>query len=175
MRRLSASRAWAAVAVVAAIVAVLAVMVFSGVGIGAPTISHGGSPTEVVMNTVPETCTQVDREGGHLMQTPVDFDQRSHLLVYFTSEWTAGETPVDLRLGFAVVGVDETFFTPVWELGKASKVPASGTVMYTLEDVPAGDYTVQVFAQTHDTRPATVTHAVLNHCALTVFVTPVAV
>jgi len=70
MRRLTASRAWAAVAVVAAIVAVLAVM-FPGLGFGQTTSSHGGMPSEVFMQThvLPRASDRSDpdlaRRGHH--------------------------------------------------------------------------------------------------------------
>jgi len=175
MRRLTASKAWAAVAVVAAIVAVLAVMV--GVSIADPGESSGGSPTDVFMNTQPEICTQADREGVNAMGTAVDFDQGSHLLVYFTSQWSGLNDDKELLVGFEILDVDGEFFadSPLWADGTAQSTHGSGTVMWTFEDVPAGDYTVQMIAQVR-TGPvpahAAGTHALLENCALTVFVIP---
>jgi len=174
MRRLTASKAWAAAAVVAAIVAVLGVMV--GVGIADPGESHGGSPTDVFMNTVEPSCTQADREGVHAMGTAVDFDQGSHLLVYFTSQWSGLNDDKELLLGFEILDVNgEVFRSPVWADGTAQSTQGSGTVMWTFEDVPAGDYTVQMFAQVRTgsvPAHAAGTHALLENCALTVFVIP---
>lgn len=179
MRRPRASRA---VAVVAAIVAVLAVMGFPGVSFGVPTTVHGVSPSDVFMNTEPEVCAEVDLAGSGLMHTAVTFDQDSHLLVYFTFEGSGFGTRTELLLGPEVADEAGDLFRGrpfEWGfVGNAASAHTSGTVMWTFEDVPAGSYFVSM---THrvETIPSGLpggSHpsAVLENCALTVFVIPVA-
>jgi hypothetical protein len=173
MSRLSVPRASTAVAFVAVVVAVLAVM-FPGLGFGDPGESSGGSPTNAFMNTVPGGCSQVDHEGVNPMPTAVAFDQGSHLLVYFTSQWRALDVSGTLLLGFELLHADGEFVTgtPLWSEEASLVTPASGTVMYTFEDVPPGLYTVQMFAQTRPARPLGHPHVILENCALTVIVVP---
>ena len=185
MRRFSASRAWAAVAVVAAIVAVLAVMVFPSVGIGIPTTSHGGSPSDVFTSTEPEICAEVDTFGtAPILPTEVSVAATSNLLVYFSSELSGLEPDTELLLslrvedgaGNAVAG------TPFeWGLSNTPRLHDSGTVMWSFDSVQPGTYDVLGDARTDpvpgprgggntNNNPT----AVLENCALTVFVVPVA-
>jgi len=178
MRGPSASRASTAVAVVSAIVAILAV-ILPGVGLGQPTTSHGGSPSDVFMQTqaAPEACAEVP--AGSLLAMPQELDLAvtSHVLAYFTFEWTGLDAKEFGALNLALdgVGIDQQYkFT-----GRESRINPNGTVMWSFPNVAPGTHTVAVFTAVddldlidsdEDSRLA----AGLQNCALTVFVIPVA-
>jgi len=173
MRRLSASRASTAVVVVAAIVAVLAVM-FPGLGFGQSTFSHGGSPSDVYMQTDPNTCLNAGPNGQTAMEQFFDLGAESHVVVYFTSEWARLNTH---ERGHISMGLDGGPEVPVegWRFSGTVSSHTSGTVMWTFDNVAPGHHRVNVFARVasiqHDAEERS---ADLNSCALTVFVMPVA-
>jgi hypothetical protein len=76
---------------VAVVAAVLALMV--GVGIGQPISSHGGVPSDVLMQTqgAPETCIRTNADGRTGMPQEIELSETSHILAYFTFEWTGLE------------------------------------------------------------------------------------
>jgi len=177
MRALSTSRASTVVAVVSATVAVLAVMAFPGISIGVPPTSR--SPSHVITNTEPEICGDVDRNGIGTMSTDVVFREASDLLVYFTGEFSGIDPNTELLLGFRVwdaVGLQAS--TPFeWGfVGNVRGAHSTATVMWSFADVPRDDYDVELSARV-DPLPgpgAGDNAAVLENCALTVFVIPVA-
>jgi len=176
MRRLTASKAWAPVAVVAAIVAVLAVM-FPGIGFGQTTSSHGGSPSDVYTQTNPNTCLTAGPNGQIAMEQFFDLGAESLVVVYFTSEWARLNTHERAHISMGLDGRPETE-VPVegWRSSGTVSTHTSGTVMWTFDNVAPGHHKVNVFGRvsfigTDAGRPS----ADLNGCALTLFVTPVAV
>jgi hypothetical protein len=186
MRRLTASRASTAVAIVATIVAVLAVM-FPGLGIGETTTSHGLTPTDVFSGTETETCAVVDTFGiAPIMPTEVSVSETSNLLVYFTSEWSGMSTDTELLLTFRVNdGAGEVANTGFeWGLTNNGSLRAhqSGTLMWTFDGIEPGVYSVFADART-DPVPGRAgggntnnnPSAVLENCAMTVFVVPAAI
>jgi hypothetical protein len=185
MRRLSASRASATVAVVAAMVAVLAVM-FPGFGFGQTSTSHGVTPSDVYTTTDPaQTCAEVDTFGAPpILPTRVTVTEASNLLVYFSSEWSGLEADTELLLGFLVNDdagnqVRSTGFE--WGVSNDPRLHDSGTVMWSFDRLQPDTYHVFVDART-DPVPGPVgggntnnnPTAVLGNCALTVFVVPLA-
>ena len=174
MRRLTASKAWAAVAVVAAIVAVLAVM-FPGLGFGQTTSSHGGSPSDVYTQTNPNTCLAAGPNGQTAMEQFFDLGAESHVVVYFTSEWARLNTHEVGHLSMGLDGRPEVPSEP-WRFSGTVSTHTSGTVMWTFDNVASGHHRVNVLAFVSFMQGAAGTpSADLNGCALTVFVTPVAV
>jgi len=179
MRRLSASRASTAVAVVAAIVAVLAVMGFPGLSFGQTTFSHGGSPSDVFMRVerFPQTCDPdgVPADSVTIMPLQVEVEVRSHLLVYFSFEWS--------MLGSHEVGQvnPELDGAGADSLSRSTGNPTGGhiggTLMSSFPNVDPGTHTVDVFAAVGSV-PGGGAHgrlfANLESCVLTVFVIPVA-
>jgi hypothetical protein len=172
MRRLTASRAWASSAFVAATVAALAVM-FPGLGFGQPTTSHGGPPSEVFMQNTPGVCLT----DGSPMAQELTLAEASHLLVYFTGEWSGlgvNET------GFMWFRLDGTDTNLDWQFAGHSLPETTGTVMWTFEDVAAGPHNVSAQALVRAANPNSDQEtgregaADLDHCAFTVFVIPVA-
>ncbi len=144
--------------------------------VGGP--SPGVSPIEVFTNTEPEICAVVGPEGGTAMPTAVTVDARSRLLVYFTSERSGFDTHTELLVTFEVLAGDNVVASTPFEwgnLGVALRGHTSGTVMWSFEDVSPGDYTVRVGARV-DPLPGPLgggsPTAVLENCALTVFVIP---
>jgi hypothetical protein len=101
-------------------------------------------------------------------------------LVYFSSEWSGLDTGAELLLSFAVNDGAGNFFvgTPFgWGLGNNPRTHDSGTVMWSFDDVQPDVYDVHVDARVD---PVPGPHggghpsAVLENCALTVFVVPAA-
>lgn len=172
MKRFSAPKASTAVAVVAAIVAILAVM-FPGLGFGQPTTSHGGPPSEVFMQATPAVCLT----DGSPMAQELTLAETSHLLVYFTGEFSGlgvNET------GFLWFRLDGTDTNLDWQFPGHSLPETTGTVMWTFEDVAAGPHNVSAQALVRAANPNSDQEtgregsADLDHCAFTVFVIPVA-
>ena len=185
MRRLSAPKASTAVAVVAAIVAPLALVAFPGLGIGETRTSHGVTPSDVFTSTEQEICAEVDTFGtGPILPTEVSVAATSNLLVYFSSEWSGPEADTELLLGFIVNDDAGNFVTSTgfeWGVSTSPRLHDSGTVMWSFDDVLPGVYHVLGDARTDpvpgprgggntNNNPG----AVLENCALTVFVIPVA-
>jgi len=181
MRRLTASRASTAVAVVAAIVALLALLGFPGLGIAETTTSHGMTPSDVFTRIEPEICAEVDTFGTNTYFGPeVNVAATSNLLVYFSTEWSGLETDTELLLLFSVNDDEGNFVvgTPFeWGLSNNARIHDSGTVMWSFDAVQPGDYEVLFDARTDPVpgpRGGGKPTAVLENCALTVFVIPVA-
>jgi hypothetical protein len=164
------------VAIAAAIVAVVAVMV-PGIGIGLPTTSHGGSPSDVYSTTEPEICAATDPFGAITMVTEVSVPATSNLLVYFSAEWSGLKPSAELLLKF-VVNDDAGFVveTPFeWGLSNNPRTHDSGTVMWSFDGVDSGVYDVLVDTRTDVAGPQVGNaSAVLENCALTAMVIPVA-
>lgn len=179
MRRLAVPRTVTAGAL-GAIITLLALVILPGIGIGDPTTSHGGSPSDVFMSTEPAVCSgedPVETEPASLLPTAVHVGGQSHVLVYFGSmtSWFQEDSVLVLRLqildgnGFFESSDDFT--------NSPGLVHTSGTVMWTFEDIGPGDYTVQATAQVFPNwgAPHPVSRgANLQSCALTAFVIPVA-
>jgi hypothetical protein len=170
-------------AVMGTVVALLALVAFPGLGVGETITSHGGSPSDVFMSTGGDAvCNGDDKvrvEPVSLMPTAVSVGTTSHVLVYFSSTWSGAgkETEVVLRLQ---ISGDDFFQTSPESISQGGSqgitIHALGTVMWTFDDIPAGDYTVEATAQL-----AAFTGAVqsgdganFQTCALTAFVIPVA-
>lgn len=156
-----------AVAVVATIVVVLGVMV--GVGIGQPTSSHGGTPSEVFMQTDTGVCSDYG------MAQEVTLAETSHLLVYFTGEWRGLGVNEAGYLWFRLDGTDTNFdwYFP----GQNRPETTIGTVMWTFQDVAAGTHTVSVHSEVRVVNATPggsrgEASADLQSCALTVMAIP---
>jgi hypothetical protein len=170
-------------AVLGGVVALLAVVAFPGLGVGAPTTSHGGSPSDVFMTTESESvCNGDDKvrtDPVSLLPTAVSVGVDSHVLAYFSSTWSGVGKETELVLKLQITG--DGFFESSPEMitqggSQGITIHSLGTVMWTFEDIPAGDYTVEATAQL-----AAFTGAVksgdganLQACALTAFVIPAA-
>ncbi len=176
MRRLSAFRASTAVAVVTTGVAVLAVM-FPGFGFGQTTSSHGGTPSDVYMQTTPDpnnTCLNAGPNGQTAMEQFFDVGATSHVVVYFTFEWAGLNSHERGHISMSLDGGPEV---PVegWRSSGTAGSYTSGTVMWTFHNVAPGHHRANAFGRVasiqHDAEERS---ADLNACALTVFVIPVA-
>jgi hypothetical protein len=166
MRRLLGSKT-STVALVTAIITTLAVLGSQGVVIGQPTSSHGGSPSDVFMQATPAVCSNA----GSLMAQDLTLAEESHLLVYFTGEWTRLSVNETGFLWFRLDGTDTDFD---WRFAGHTLPETTGTVMWTFEDVAAGTHTVSAHSQVREIPPGRKASAELRHCAFTVFVIPVA-
>jgi hypothetical protein len=112
------------------------------------------------------------------MQTDVVFREDSDLLIYSTSEFSGIDSRTELLLGFSVfdeVGLEAS--TPFeWGfVGNEARAHSTATVMWSFEDVPGGNYDVVLDARV-DRLPGPPDlgspSAILENCALTVFVIP---
>jgi hypothetical protein len=159
--------------VVAAIVAVLAVM-FPGLGFGQETIfSHGGTPSEVFMQTHPDTCLTAGPEDGQIaLEQDFTLSQESHVLVYITFEWGRLNVSEDGHVNIRLDGGGPFDDVEPWRFSGTTTTRTSGTIMWTFNNVAASDHVVQMFARV--TRSGGTPSADLNDCAMTVFVIPVA-
>jgi hypothetical protein len=176
----------AAATVTSTIVAVLAVM-FPGLGIGETTTSHGLTPTDVFRQyRNRDVCSSghhrhsIDHADGG--QRLGDLD----LLVYFTSKWSGMSTDTELLLTFRVNdGAGEVANTGFeWGLSNNGSLRAhqSGTLMWTFDGIEPGVYSVFADART-DPVPGRAgggntnnnPSAVMENCAMTVFVVPAAI
>lgn len=173
-----------AAAVLGAGVALIAVVALPGVGIGESTTSHGAAPSDVYTTTEPQICADVDTFGVRpVLPTRVTVVEPSNLLVYFTSEWSGLEADTELLLGFRVndnAGNEVLSTGFEWGVSNDPRLHDSGTVMWAFDGVQPGVYDVFVDART-DPVPGPAgggntnnnPTAVLENCALTVFVIPV--
>jgi len=174
-----------AAAVLGAVAAVLVIVALPGLSIGEPTTSHGLTPSDVFTTTEPEGCGDVDTFGvPPVLPTRVTVTEPANLLVYFTSEWSGLQADTELLLQFRVNDDEGNFVvgTPFeWGVSNDPRLHDSGTVMWSFDDVQPGAYNVFVDART-DPVPGPAgggntnnnPTAVLENCALTVFVNPVA-
>jgi hypothetical protein len=103
------------------------------------------------------------------MSQTVTLHRASNLLVYFTFEWGALEAGEEGLLEFALDGVNASPESP-FEWGFAGNVipHSSGTVTWSFADVPAGTHMVAARGRVQGGD----LNALLDDCALTVFVTP---
>jgi hypothetical protein len=164
-----------------AIVTLLALVVLPGVGIGDPTVSHGGSPSDVYMRTepAPEPCAEVPADGMTAFPQEIEVQVPSHVTAYFTFEWSG----LDAReVGLLNVVLDDVGPGPNYEYTPtASRANPNGTVSWSYPNVQPGMHTVGVYAAVDDldrlpggTGQDGELFAALENCALTVFVVPVA-
>jgi hypothetical protein len=177
-----------AAAVLGAFIALIAVVAFPGLGIGEISTSHGVTPSDVYTTTGPpggEICAVVDTFGvPPVLPTRVTVGVPSNLLVYFTSEWSGLEASTELLLNLRVNddSGNEVGSTPFeWGVSNDPRLHDSGTVMWSFDDVGPGAYDVFADARTDPVPGAPGSgntnnnpSAVLENCALTVFVIPAA-
>ena len=170
-----------AAAVVGAVAVVLVIVALPGLGLGEPTSFHGGSPSDVFMQTNPGLCATVDGQGGMVMGEEITFDDDSHVFLSFTYEWGTLDARLEGLVDLALLDPDGTVIRSQGEWGFAgSRIPrTSGTVTWSFENVPAGTYTAIAGARV-DASPAGglplagELSAGIEECALTAFVIPVA-
>jgi hypothetical protein len=177
MRRPTASRTSTAVAVVAAVVAVLAVMGLPGLSFGQNTAIHGGSPSDVFMLREDEGCAPdgVPADSVKIMPLPLELEEPSHLLVYFSFEWSSLDTREQGQVNPELDGTGDGF---EWRFtGNGTAGTISGTVMSLFPNVDAGTHTVDVFAAVGLAEGGGERgrlFANLSNCVLTVMVLPAA-
>jgi len=172
MRRLNAPKASMAVAVVAVLVAAFAVM-FPGLGFGQTTSSHGGSPSDVYMQTHPDVCVTATGAPGWETALEQDFtlNQESHVLVYFSLEWGRLSLSEEGHVNIQLDGGGPFDDVEPWRFSGTKTTRMSGTIMWAFNNVAPGDHAVDAIARvTGADNPS----ADVNDCALTVIVTPVA-
>jgi hypothetical protein len=160
----------------AALAVVLPVM-----AIAVATTSHGGSPSDIYSTTEPEICAVVNVDGTSAMPTLITVDETSHLLVSFSAERSGirGDNELLLTLDIFDSAGDFVEGTPFeWGFGRTFQTHESGTVEWTFDNVAAGTYTVRVGGRMDPAPPGPGGSgdpvAVLENCALTVSVSPVA-
>jgi IPT/TIG domain-containing protein len=151
---------------------------------GEPPPAPGGAPTDVLTTTEPEVCANVDTFGTPpVLPTAVSVAAASNLLVYFSSEWSGLNPDTELLISLRVNDDAGNFVvgTPFeWGVSNNPRLHDSGTVMWSFDSVPPGDYEVLGDARTDpvpgpkgggntNNNPT----AVLENCALAVFVIPV--
>jgi hypothetical protein len=169
-------------ALLGAAVAILALMAFPGLGMGEPATSHGLTPSDVFTTTEPEICADVDTFGidTNGMLTQVTVSETSNLLVYLSFDWSGLEPGTELLVSLGVNDDEDNFVdgTPFeWGLSNTPRLHDSGTVMWSFDGVQPGTYDVLFDARTDPVpgpRGGGNPTAVLENCALTVFVNPVA-
>lgn len=166
-------------ALLGALVALVALLAVPGLGISEPSTSHSLTPSDVFTTTEPEICAETNPNGALALPTQVDVAATSNLLVYFSAEWSGLEIISELLVSLGVK--DESgpvASTPFeWGLSTNPGTHESGTLMWSFDNVEPGTYTVVA-----DTRVDRVAgshgggtpSAVLENCALTVFVSPAA-
>jgi hypothetical protein len=154
---------------------VFAVMVFPGVGIGAPTTSHGGSPSDVYMKTqpAPEACVEnINPDSVTAFPLEIEVAATSHVLGYFTFDWTGLERG---EAGLLNLVLDGTGSGSQYEFAKTrARINPNGTVMWSFPNVAPGAHTLAVFAWVDrigsNGDPNLL--AGLENCSLTAFVMP---
>ena len=179
MRTPSASRTSMAIAAMAVIVAVVAVMGLPGLSIGQTTGIHGGSPTDVFMRSerFPETCAPigVNVDSVKIMPLQVEVEVPSHLLVYFSFEWSMLESHEVGQVNPELDGAEAAF---IWRFtGNSTGTHIGGTVMSSFPNVDPGAHTVDVFAAVSSVPFGGMRgrlFANMENCVLTVMVLPAA-
>jgi len=152
---------------------------------GEPPPAPGGSPTDVLTTTEPQVCASVDTFGtAPILPTKVSVAATSNLLVYLSSEWSGLNPDTELLLSFRVNDDEGNFVigTPFeWGVSNDPRLHDSGTVMWSFDSVEPGVYEVLGDARTDPVPGPTGggntnnnPTAVLENCALTVFVIPAA-
>jgi hypothetical protein len=177
MRRTTGSRAATAGAVLGTIVVTIAVTVFPGVGIGQPTTSHGASPSDVYMKTqpAPEACVEnINPDSVTAFPLEIEVAATSHVLAYFTFEWTGLDLGEVGGLNLILEGADSS---GQYDFVKTrARINPSGTVMWSFPNVAQGTHSVAVFAVVNEIGrigdPDLL--AGLENCSLTALVVPVA-
>lgn len=159
------------------IATLFAVMVFPGVGIGAPTTSHGGSPSDVFMKTqpAPEACVEnINPDSVTAFPLEIEAAATSHVLAYFTFEWTGLNRGEDGQLNLVL---DGTGSGSQYDFARTrARINPNGTVMWSFPNVAPGTHTVAVFAwidRVGSTGDPDLL-AGLENCSLTAFVVPTA-
>ena len=164
---------FASVALVAA--AAVVVLVLPGlVAIGAPTTSHGGTPSDVFMKTqpAPEACAEdINPDSRTVFPLEIEVAATSHVLAYFTFEWT-GLTRGEVG-GLNLI-LDGGGGSEQYDFAQNRTINPNGTVMWSFPNVAQGTHTVAVFAVVSRISGAPDLIAGLENCALAVFVNPVA-
>ena len=167
-------------AVVLGAVSAALVLAIPVIVVGAPTTSHGGTPSDVYTTTEPQHCAVVDVDGVSAMPTAVTVDGTSNLLVSFSAE-KSGIHGNDELLVTIDVFQNGTFLegTPFeWGFGRTFKTHESGSVEWTFDSVAPGTYTVQVGARMDPAPPGPKGEghpvAVMENCSLRVIVSPIA-
>jgi hypothetical protein len=171
----SRSSARILVAVGVTVVGVLAVMVFPGVGIGAPTTSHGGPPSDVYMKTqpAPEACVEdINPDSVTAFPLEIGFAVTSHVLASFTFEWTGLDRG---EVGGLNLVLDGTGAGSQYDFARTRpRVNPNGTVTWSFPNVAPGTHSVAVFAVVD--RIGSIGNpdllAGLENCSLSVFVMP---
>jgi hypothetical protein len=175
MRGIAGHRGWISAAIGTAIGAVLAVTVTAGVGIGAPTTSHGGSPSDVYMKTqpAPQACVDdINPDSVTAFPLEIDVAVTSHVLAYFTFEWTGLDRG---EVGLLNLVLDGTGPGSQYDFAKTrARINPNGTVMWSFPNVAQGSHTVAVFAWVDRIGSIGTPDllAGLENCSLTVFVMP---
>ena len=156
---------------------VFAVLVFPGVGIGAPTTSHGGSPSDVYMKTqpAPEECVgNINPDSVTAFPLEIEIASTSHVLAYFTFEWHGLERG---EAGLLNLVLDGTGPGSQYDFARTERrINTTGTVMWSFPNVAPGTHTLEVFAWIDQVgsigNPDFL--AGLENCSLTAFVMPAA-
>ena len=158
------------------VVAVIAVMVLPGLGIGQPVAGHGGTPSDVFMQTVggADTCMTTNEDGRNGMPQELELADTSHVLAYFTFQWRGIDRGEYGQLQLELDGPSQTYADSYRYVSRA--IQPSETVMWSFPGVTAGSHTVSVYAAVDQFGPGPNPrlHAVIENCALTVLVMPVA-
>jgi hypothetical protein len=147
-------------------------------GIGQPTISHGGPPSDVFTNTQSaDVCNGDDpvRRGAvGMLPTQISLGAQAHVVATFTStlsrkRFTGAEAVLLLQMSKPGLFAR----SPMW-IQRVEPGHETVTVMWTFEDMPAGDYRVRLFGSVPG---LSMDEPGVNFqsCALTALVTPVAV
>jgi hypothetical protein len=168
----------------AALVAMGAVLVLAlpGVVAGVPRTSDGGTPSDVFSTTDPAVCAEVYPTGtATFLETGVTVDSTSHLLVSFSAERSGikGNNELLVQIDMLTGGVFVQS-TPTWGFNRTFKTHESGTVEWTFDNVAAGTYFLRGSATVDPAPPGPGGSAestptpILENCALTVVVSPVA-
>jgi hypothetical protein len=169
------------------VVAVTAVIALPVVGSSQTPGIHGGTPSDVFMNTedVGGVCPKdkVKTEPVGLMPTKVVVgEDSSHILAFFSATWNGFDPETELVVWFEIQGEGDFFArSPEWILpdslgGQFNANHNGGTLMWSFANVPAGDYTVQAVGALAAFEGAV--HGSdgvsFQGCALTTFVIPAA-
>jgi hypothetical protein len=144
-------------------------------GFGQSTFSHGGSPSDVYMQTTPDpnnTCLNAGHNGQTAMQQFFDLGAESHVVVYFTFEWALLSLRERGHISMGLEGPEVP--AEGWRFSGTVSSHTSGTVMWTFDNVAAAHHRFDVFARVASQGDTEDGAADLNACALTVFVMPVA-
>jgi hypothetical protein len=177
MKTMPWKRGWTSAAIGVCVGVVFAVVVFPGVGMGAPTTSHGGSPSDVYMKTqpAPEECVEnINPDSVTAFPLEIEVPATSHVLAYFTFEWHGLERG---EAGLLNLVLDGTGSDSQYDFARTEpRINTTGTVMWSFPNVASGTHTLEVFAWIDQVgsigNPDLL--AGLENCSLTAFVMPAA-